>query len=157
MTAVGESHSVRADGGEEVPEDTDGGEEYAEEAVDPYEGFASGETRPEPNDPREGDAEGAYNEYVLPGYDGDPEPPFGHDPLTGRPLGPPCRNCDEPMTVESWGWASTTGETVDWAVCEGCGLGWGPVTEWVDLNADDEAERDPNGGRDQPPNPGDGQ
>jgi hypothetical protein len=43
------------------------------------------------------------------------------------------------MEAGAWGWSPTTGETVDWAQCDDCRLGWGPWTGVVDLD-DDEVE-----------------
>lgn len=76
------------------------------------------------------------------GYDGRQLPPFGYDE-SGRPRGPRCPSCHEHMTAGAFGYSERTGETVDWAECETCSIGWGPFTGFVPL--DDEDDRDPGG------------
>ena len=56
----------------------------------------------------------------------------------GWPTGDPCPECGDPMDVGAVG---NPGETITWQQCEDCGIGWGPYTGHVDLDAE-EADRD---------------
>lgn len=118
------------DGGEDLDEHDDVTGEYTEEPVEYYpDGFVSDEPTP-------GGVTGEYygDSHLQPGYDVDPVPSLGPEDASTRPRGPPCRDCGEDMTADSFGWAPDTGPTVDWAECVDCGLGWGPLTGWVELD-----------------------
>lgn len=51
----------------------------------------------------------------------------------GMPMGPPCRECGDRMDPGAAGVDAHGVESVSWATCEDCGLGWGPFTGFVDL------------------------
>jgi hypothetical protein len=141
MTGGRRANELVADGGEDQSKDDE---------------HETGEDRPG-HDPDEivPDEPMSYAVDYLPEYDADPDlrpdaadpdPAVGYEEASDRPQGPPCRDCEEPMEAKSFGWAPDSGETVDWAVCEECGLGWGPVTDWVDLY-EEEPDVEPDGGR----------
>lgn len=127
----GRRSALATDGGgefyeyDEYPDEHD--EDYVEHYPDPF------------ADEMPGSMAGGY----LPEYEPDPDltpgvtesdgPPWGVEEESRRPRGPPCERCGEYTRAESFGWALDTGETVDWAVCDDCELGWGPIEGWVDL------------------------
>lgn len=121
-----------ADGGEEFYDYDYGVEENDEEFVEHY------------PDPYGADGPEPYQEGYLPEYepdphhpaglDAEPRPSWGFEQDSARPRGPPCENCGEYTRADSFGWSPDMGETVDWAICDDCGLAWGPQTGWVDLD-----------------------
>ena len=129
--------------GEQVPV-PDGGEEYtdygevADEPADEYiEHYPDPFAEEEPGPLHDGYLpEYEPDPHLTPGLEGEDDPPWGFEEDSARPRGPPCESCDEYTRAESFGWAPDTGETVDWAVCDDCGLGWGPIEGWVDLEGD---------------------
>jgi len=128
----GRRRTLSSDGGEEFYQydevDREGGENYvehhpdpfADDATEPYHEAYLPEYEPDP--------------HLYPGYAGDNGPQWGYEEDSARQLGPPCENCGGHTRAESFGWAPETGETVDWAVYDDCGLGWGPAEGWVELD-----------------------
>ena len=47
---------------------------------------------------------------------------------------PDCPECGRRMERGAWGYSPGEGQTVDWAECEACEIGWGRFTGWHDLN-----------------------
>lgn len=59
------------------------------------------------------------------------------------PTGDACPECGRPMDVGAVG---LPGETITWQQCDGCRIGWGPFTGFVDLDRDERLVTD--GGED---------
>lgn len=51
----------------------------------------------------------------------------------GMPMGPPCRDCGDRMEPGAAGVDAHGVESVSWATCADCALGWGPFTGFVEL------------------------
>lgn len=124
------------DGGEEFYEYGGFPDEHADEYVEHYpDPFAAEEPAP-PHDPYLPEYD--HDPHLEPGFDGDLGPRWGFEEDSARPRGPPCENCDEYTRADSFGWSPDTGETVDSAVCDDCGLEWSSETGWIDLEDDGE-------------------
>lgn len=50
---------------------------------------------------------------------------------------PDCRECGRRMERGAWGVTASGEQTVEWAECEGCGIGWGRFTGWEQLEQEE--------------------
>lgn len=56
------------------------------------------------------------------------------DCCVGTSKAPDCRECGRRMERGAWGYDAAGNQTIEWAECEGCGIGWGAFTGWHDLD-----------------------